>query len=166
MRSPLRVKYRKNRLFNPIKVDCFLAQTDTFETQLNNIHRYHIRLALDSEFKISPKINENEYILLNRFDIFSYVRSSVIIQLRFKIANFKMLCAQSHNSRYKRCFIFNGSWYCGGSSAAWYTHSGTLSNSTLYWTDMPTWRGEPFIIVAMCGAQCFWSTTPSAPTDS
>ena len=52
------------------------------------------------------------------------------------------------------------------SSAMWYTHSGTLSYSTLYRNDMPTWRGEPFLTVAICGAQWFWSTIVSGPTDS
>ena len=31
---------------------------------------------------------------------------------------------------------------------------------------MPTWRGELFLTVAMCGAQCFWSTIVSGSTDS
>ena len=61
-------------------------------------------------------------------------------------------------SRRRRCFFH--------SSAMWYIHSGTLSYSTLYRNDMPTWRGEPFLTVAMCGAQCFWSAIESGPTDS
>ena len=30
MRCPLRVQYRKNRLYNPIKIDCFAPQTHPF----------------------------------------------------------------------------------------------------------------------------------------
>ena len=85
------------------------------------------------------------------FDIFSSVRSSVILQL---------LCAPSHHLRYKQCFV-----WVFFSSAVWYIHSGT-SYSTLYRTDMPIWRGEPLMPVAMCGEQCFWSTTVLSPTDS
>ena len=36
-------------------------------------------------------------------------------------------------------------------SAVWHTHSGALSYFTLYKIDMPTWQGEPFMTLAMCG---------------
>ena len=70
MRSARRMQYIcKNRLFNPIKVDCFAAQIYTFETQPNKIYLNHIHLALDSKFKISPNINNYECIPLTRIDI-------------------------------------------------------------------------------------------------
>ena len=50
--------------------------------QKKNIHLNHIHLALDSKFKISPNINNYKCIPLNRFDIFSCVQSSVILQNR------------------------------------------------------------------------------------
>ena len=55
--------------------------------------------------------------------------------------------------RYRKNRLFNLSFAVYAvffflSSAVWYTHSGTLSYSTLYRADMPTWRGEPFMTVA------------------
>ena len=144
MRCPLRVQYRKDILFNPIK-DCFAAQKHTpFETQPNNIYFHYIHLVLDFEFKILPNIDNYEYIPLNRFDIFPCVRSSAILQLRFNSQISKCYASRDPTiSLYRRCFFL--------SSAMWYTHSSTLY-STLYRTDMPTWRGKPLMTEAMCGA--------------
>ena len=58
-------------------------------------------------------------------------------------------------SRFRRCFFL--------SSAVWYSHSGIISYSTLYRTDMPTWRGEPLMTLVMCGSQCFWSSPGDPP---
>ena len=127
MRCPLCVQFRKNRLFNPLKVDCFATQTHPLWNSTKQHTFYHIHLALDSKFKIPPKINNYECVSLNRFDILSCVRSSVIIQLRFK--NRKLQNAMH------ACVLF-------ASSAVWYTHIGTLSYSSLYRTDMPTHDSE------------------------
>ena len=60
MWCPLRVQYHENRLFNPIKVDCFAVQHTPIDTQPNNIQLYHIHLTLDSKCKISPNMNNYE----------------------------------------------------------------------------------------------------------
>ena len=89
---------------------------------------------------------------LNRFDRFSCVRSSVILQLRFKIRKLQSAMRAIPPFHGIDCVLFL-------LSTVWYTHSDNLSHFIFYRTDMPTPRGEPFMAVAVCSAQCFWSTT-------
>ena len=85
-----------------------------------------------------PNINNCEYFRLNRFDTVSCARSSVNLQLRFKITNFKMLYAPTLDFTVQTVhFSF--------SSSVWYIHSRPLSYSTLYRTDIRTWRKAPFM---------------------
>ena len=140
MGCPLRLQYHRNRLFRPIKVDCLQHKHIPVETQPNNIHLYHVYLALDFKFMILQNINN--------FDTFSSTRSSMILQLRFKIRKLQntMRAIPPFHSIDFVLFL---------SSAVWYTNGGILSYSTLYRTDVPTPRGESFMTVAMYGGQCF-----------
>ena len=74
---------------------------------------------------------------LNWLDIFSITGSSVILQLRLKISKLQNAMRTIPPFHVTDCALFL-------SSAMWYTHSGTLSYSILYRTDMPTRRGEPW----------------------
>ena len=107
MQCPLRLQCHRNRLFNPIKVDCFGAQNHSFETEATKINLYHIYPALYLKFKIQPNNKRLCRISPIKSDLtyFHSAQLSVIPQLQFRFC-------ELHNtihdiSMFQLQFLFN-----------------------------------------------------------
>ena len=83
MRCPFRVQYHKNRLFNPLKVDCFAAQTHSFW----NSAKQHTALSYSPHIHLKP----SWHIILCPI----ICGSSVVVQYR-KLQNAMRAITQFH----------------------------------------------------------------------
>ena len=137
------VQCHRNRLFSPMKIDCFGGQTQPFETQPTKIHLYHTCHTLDLRFKTQQSKTNAEYFFKIDLTYFHSARPPVIPHLRFR---FSELQSATHH-----ILLFGGRLYLLFLLMCFVVLPYIdLSCSTVYAIHMPTRRGKLSMTLAMC----------------